>query len=238
VTRRRAYLAVAIALLLLVTGCTDAALPDPVTEEGAQTRDLWRIFVVIAACIGALVYGLIIYVVVRYRLRRGADDSPPDQRQVIVSLEVLYTAVPLAIVGILLGLSLRTENDVTDLADDPDVTVEVVGFQWQWQFSYAGEDVTVTGTPDEVPELVLPTDATVRFELESADVVHSFWVPKFLTKMDLIPGVENAIDVHVTEAGVWTGVCSEFCGLDHWQMTFTVRAIPADEFAAWLEERR
>ncbi len=234
-----ASIALAVALLFVAAGCTDAALPDPVTEQGEQTRDLWRIFIVIAACIGALVYGLVIYVVLRYRRRRrdGGDGAPPDQRQVIVSLEVLYTAVPLAIVGILLGLSLRTERDMTDLSEDPDVTVEVIGFQWQWQFTYADDDVTVTGTPGEVPELVLPTDATVRFELVSADVVHSFWVPKFLTKMDLIPGVENAIDVRITEPGVWNGVCSEFCGLDHWRMTFTVHAVPPDEFAAWIDER-
>jgi cytochrome c oxidase subunit 2 len=236
VRRRPLILILAVgAAAVLLGGCTDAGLPQPVTEQGAQTRDLWRVFVVIAACIGGLVYGLVLYVVLRYRRRRGHEDRAPDQRQVIVSLEVLYTAIPLAIVGVLLGLSVRTERDVTDLVDDPGVTVHVVGFQWQWQFTYVDEGVTVTGTPGETPELVLPVDATVRFDLESADVVHSFWVPKFLTKMDLIPGVLNSIDVRVTEPGTWPGVCSEFCGLEHWRMTFTVRAVPEDEFSAWID---
>jgi cytochrome c oxidase subunit 2 len=229
--------ALAAVVLLVLAGCSDAGLPAPVTEQGEQTRDLWRVFIVIAACIGALVYGLVIYVVIRYR-RRREDARPPDQRQVVVSLEVLYTAVPLAIVGLLLGLSVRTERDVTDVVDDPDVIVEVIGFQWQWQFGYVDEEVAVTGTPGETPELVLPVDATVRFELQAADVVHSFWVPKFLTKQDLIPGVENAIDVRVTETGTWSGFCSEFCGLEHWRMTFTVRAVPAAEFEAWIAERQ
>jgi cytochrome c oxidase subunit 2 len=237
VTRRLQFLLAVTVAVAVLTGCTDAGLPEPVTEQGEQTRDLWRVFVVIAACIGALVYGLIVYVIVRNRRRQGTPDRPPDQRQVIVSLEALYTAIPLAIVGLLLGLSVRTERDVTDLVEDPDLTVHIVGFQWQWQFTYVDEDITVTGTPGETPELVLPIDSTVRFDLESADVVHSFWVPKFLTKMDLIPGVENSIDVRVTEAGTWPGVCSEFCGLEHWRMTFTVRALPAEEFSAWVDEQ-
>jgi cytochrome c oxidase subunit II len=228
---------VAVVVALVLAGCSDAGLPQPVTEQGEQTRDLWRIFIVIAAVIGALVYGLVIYVVIRYRRRRDDGERPPSQRHVIVSLELLYTAVPLLIVGVLLGLSVRTERDVTEVVDDPDLRVQVIGFQWQWQFNYLDDDVTVTGVPGETPELVLPIESTVRFELESADVVHSFWVPKFLTKMDLVPGVENSIDVRVTEAGTWTGVCSEFCGLQHWRMVFTVRAVPEGEFTAWIEER-
>jgi cytochrome c oxidase subunit 2 len=237
VARHPLVAAVVVGIVLVVAGCADVGLPDPVTEQGEQTRDLWRIFIVIAAAIGALVYGLVIYVVIRYRRRRPGAEPPPSQRQVVVSLEVLYTAVPLAIVGVLLGLSIRTERDVTAVVDDPDVRVQVIGFQWEWQFNYLDDDVTVTGLPDEPPEIVLPVGATVRFELESADVVHSFWVPKFLTKLDLIPGVENSFDVQITEAGTWTGVCSEFCGLEHWRMAFSVRAVPEAEFTAWIEER-
>jgi cytochrome c oxidase subunit 2 len=82
--------------------------------------------------------------------------------------------------------------------------------------------------------LVLPVDRTVRLELSSPDVVHSFWVPHFIEKRDLIPRVDNAIDVHVTEPGQWDGVCSEFCGLDHTSMRFRVQAVPGDRFDAWL----
>jgi cytochrome c oxidase subunit II len=98
--------------------------------------------------------------------------------------------------------------------------------------------VVVTGTYDDPPELVLPVGRTVRLNLETADVIHSFWVPDFLNKRDMLPDVENAIDVDVTEPGEWTGACAEFCGLDHYKMLFEVRAVPEDEFAAWLEEER
>jgi cytochrome c oxidase subunit 2 len=96
----------------------------------------------------------------------------------------------------------------------------------------------VNGTQDQRPVLVLPVGRTVRFELEAADVIHSFWVPEFLTKKDLIPGVDNAIDVDVVEAGEWVGRCAEYCGFDHWRMTFDVRAVPADEYDAWVAEAR
>jgi cytochrome c oxidase subunit 2 len=132
-------------------------------------------------------------------------------------------------------VSIRTESDVTSTSERPDVTVHVVGFQWQWQFSYEGTPVVVTGVPGKDPVLVLPTERTVRLEMESPDVVHSFWVPHFIEKRDLTPGLDdNAIEVRVTEPGEWDGLCSEFCGLDHTRMRFRVRAIPAAEFDAWL----
>jgi len=231
--RRRAGTIVAVAAsLLLLAGCGNLGLPDPVTSQGKESRDLWRIFVWTAIIIGAIVYGLVGFVVVRYRRQRQAAE--PGQRQYNVPVEIVYTAVPLIIVGVLLGLSIRTQGTVTSTSDDPDLTVHVTGFQWQWQFAYEGSDLTITGVPGKDPVLVLPVGQTVRLELESPDVVHSFWVPDFIEKRDLIPRVDNAIDVNVTEAGEWQGFCSEFCGLAHTGMRFSVRAVSTDEFRAWL----
>jgi cytochrome c oxidase subunit 2 len=230
---RRAGTAVAVAAAALtLAGCGNLGLPDPVTTQGTESRDLWRIFVWIAIVIGAIVYGLVVFVVLRYRHRRSAGE--PSQRQYNVPVEIVYTALPLIIVGVLLGLSIRTENNVTATSKDPDLTVRVVGFQWQWQFSYEGSPVVITGVPGKDPVLVLPVGRTVRLELSSPDVVHSFWVPNFIEKRDLIPRVDNAIDVNITQAGEWPGVCSEFCGLDHTSMRFSVRAVSATEFDAWL----
>jgi len=208
-------------------------MPNPVTSQGSDSRDLWRIFIVIAAVIGAIVYALIVFVVIRYRRNRSGGGLP-SQRQYHVPLEIVYTAIPLVIVGVLLGLSIRTERKVTHTSDHPDLTVRVVGFQWQWQFDYEGSDVVVTGVPGKDPVLVLPTDRTVRLELISTDVIHSFWVPHFIEKRDLIPRVDNAIDVNITETGEWAGVCSEFCGLNHTDMRFSVKAVAPADFDAWL----
>jgi cytochrome c oxidase subunit 2 len=223
-------------LVVVLAGCGgDLGLPTPVTSQAAKTRDLWRIFVVLAIIIGLIVYGLIIFVVVRYRRRRHAeDDANPSQRQYHVPIEVVYTAIPIVIVGVLLGLSIRTERDVTSTSAPADLTVKVVGFQWQWQFSYDGTPVVVTGVPGHPPVVVLPTARTVRLELSSPDVVHSFWVPHFIEKRDLIPRVPNAIQVRVDQPGHWDGVCSEFCGLDHTTMRFSVQAVPGPQFDAWL----
>ena len=233
-TRRRLLLLLVVGTVL--SGCgSDLGMPSPVTSQGSQSRDLWRVFVVIAVIIGLIVYGLVAFVVLRSRHRRVDGEGHSSQRQYNVPLEILYTAVPLVIVGVLLGVSIRTESDVTSTSERPDVTVHVVGFQWQWQFSYEGTPVVVTGVPGKDPVLVLPTERTVRLEMESPDVVHSFWVPHFIEKRDLTPGLDdNAIEVRVTEPGEWDGLCSEFCGLDHTRMRFRVRAIPAAEFDAWL----
>jgi cytochrome c oxidase subunit 2 len=231
VTRRIAVVGLIAALSLLLAGCGNLGLPDPATQQGDSSRNLWRIFVWTAIAIGAFVYVLIGLVLLKMRRR---DDGEPSQRQYNVPVEIVYTAVPLVIVGVLFGLSVRTEADVTGTSPDPDLTVHVVGFQWQWQFAYEGTDVVVTGVPGRLPELVLPVGERVRLELQSVDVVHSFWVPNFIEKRDLIPRVQNAIDIDITQPGEWPGFCSEFCGLDHTGMRFTVRALPADRFETWL----
>jgi cytochrome c oxidase subunit 2 len=232
---RRLRLAGLVVVTVGLTGCgSDLGLPDPVTEQGRETRDLWRIAVYIAIAIGVIVYGLVIFAVVRYRRRRHDDGTPPDQRQYHIPVEVLYTAVPIVIVAILFGLSIRTQGKVTSLSEHPAVTVRVVGFQWQWQFAYEGTDVTITGVPGKPPQLVIPAGETVRFQLVSADVIHSFWVPHFIEKRDVIPRIDNAIEVRTTTTGEWGGYCSEFCGLDHTKMTFSVKAVAPAEFQAWL----
>ena len=151
-------------------------------------------------------------------------------------MEVVYTVGPIIAVGALFGVSLWATNNVTSTSADPDLTVEVEGFQWQWQFRYPDDGVVVSGTNDARPTLVLPVGRTIRFDLQSNDVIHSFWVPEFLEKRDLIPGVDNHIQVEITEPGEWTGRCAEYCGFDHWRMAFAVKAVPAAEFDAWRAE--
>ena len=225
---RRAAGVVALATLA-------ACAPEPVTTQGEDWTTLWRAAAVAAVAVAALVWLAVIVAVLRYRRR---SDDTPSQHAENTPLEIAYFVVPLIIVAVLFAGTIVTQRRVTAVTDDPDLTVEVTGFQWQWQFRYVDTDVVVRGDADTVPELVVPVGRTVRFELETADVIHSFWVPDFLDKRDLIPGVDNEIEVEITEAGVYDGRCAEFCGLDHCRMNFTVRAVPADEFGEWLEERR
>jgi cytochrome c oxidase subunit 2 len=223
--------------LAALPGCgfVDHAGKEGTSSQGRDIFDLWRGSVIAALVVGGIVWALIGWAVLRYR-RRG--DELPSQRQYIVPLEVVYTAVPILIVAVLFALSYRTQRDVDALTADPDLVIEVEGFQWQWQFHYVDEDITVTGLPDDPPVMVLPVDTKVRLVLTSTDVIHSFYVPDFLYKRDVIPGVKNEVDVDVTDVGRYTGRCAEFCGLDHARMTFEVDAVTMDDFREWVADRQ
>jgi cytochrome c oxidase subunit 2 len=213
-------------------------IPDPLTEQADDIDRVWDVFFYIALGVGALVAGLVIFVVIRFRRRSTAL---PDQVREHIPLEIFYTAVPLLIVGGLFALTFVSVEAVDEVDDDVDLVVDVIGFQWQWQFDYPESGVRVTGTDEVVPELVLPAGASVRFELTSIDVIHSFWIPGFRFKRDVFPGETTTFQVDVAErTGSFpnTGVCAEFCGLDHTQMRFSVRVVSPAEFEQWQEEQR
>jgi cytochrome c oxidase subunit 2 len=197
--------------------------------------DLWRLLFWAAVALGALVVGLIGWSVVRYRRRPGGTPADFSEN---VPLELFYTAVPLVIVAVLFGVTVAVQSDVNAQAPQPDLRVEVTGFQWGWRFRYLTEGVVIVGTASEKPTLVLPVDAVTRLTLLSPDVIHSFFVPEFLVKRDVIPGVDNRIDVTPTRTGRFDGVCAEFCGLDHARMSFSVEVVELQQFRAWIQEQQ
>ncbi|HYI60169.1 MAG TPA: cytochrome c oxidase subunit II [Acidimicrobiales bacterium] len=219
-------------VVLVLGGCSIA--PEPVTEQGGVIDRLLTPVTVAAAVVAGLVWALVAWSIVRYRRR---NDTLPPQVAEHVPIEIAYTVIPIVIVAVLFAFGTGALTRVEEKVADPDVVVEIQGFQWSWQFTYPGEGVVVAGdgTGTTGPELVLPVDRTTRLELVSADVAHSFWVPDFLSKRDLVPGVDNEVDVTPTEEGTFVGRCAEYCGLDHWRMNFTVRIVSAREFAAWAE---
>ena len=231
--RFRAPAAFAVVAAFALAGCDSTfGQHSPATKQAGSMSDLWRGGVMTALVVGAIVLSLIIFTVLRYR-RRGQHDVP-SQRQYIVPLEIVYTVIPIVIVLVLFGFSYVVQDKVDALSDNPDVTIDVQGFQWQWQFHYRDEDVTVTGVPDRRPVMVLPVGETVRLVLTSRDVIHSFYVPSFLFKRDVIPTIKNQFDLHVEKTGTYRGYCAEFCGLSHARMTFTVRAVSKAEYADWV----
>ena len=231
--RRLAPLTIAV---LVLAGCGDTRFfaPEPASEEGEQILDLWQGSAVTALVVGGVVLTLIIAVLVRFRRR---SDEEPRQRAHNTPLEVIWTAIPIAIVGAIFGFTVVTTDRVTEI-EDPDLEIDVTGFQWQWQFGYVDADVTVIGETNSPAELVLPVDQRVQFNLNSVDVIHSFWVPEFFEKRDVIPGVDNQLDIVPNREGTYTGRCTEFCGLDHWRMTFRVRVVSEEEFDDWLAGQR
>jgi cytochrome c oxidase subunit 2 len=242
-------------LVVVLTGCgSNMGLPDSATSQGNEVISLWQVFLTLAIAVAVLIWGLVIFTVVASVRRRrqqsseGTASDPdasrgnggergqahiPEQIQYRTRLEIFYTAVPLVLVFVLLGLTFRVDALLTESTEQPELVVEVTGFQWQWQFHYPELGVTIAGDPEDPPTLYLPVGRTIRFKLMAPDVIHSFWVPEFLEKRDMIPGVTNEIEVTVDRPGTWIGRCAEYCGLNHWQMWFDVNAVAADQFDTW-----
>src|SRR4051794_9533078 len=208
-------------------------------------RRLWTGSVIAALIVGIIVWTLIIWCIVRYR-KRG--DELPRQTAYNLPLEIVYTVIPFLIIAVLFFFTVVTQNKVQERDENPDLTVAVNAFKWNWQFVYPdspgpdGTPVNTLGNSQQIPILVLPTDRTIRFEVASADVIHSFWVPEFLFKLDVIPGNENGrnnvFDVTVRKEGAYVGRCAELCGTYHAFMNFEVRAVSGGDFARYIAARR
>ncbi|MCB0978350.1 MAG: cytochrome c oxidase subunit II [Acidimicrobiales bacterium] len=229
---RSIQIAVVLFSTAILVGCDlpRFGAPDPASKEGDEVLTLWSGFFVTAGLVTLLIWVLLGWVLIRYR-RRGRDDIP-SQRAYHIPIEVVYTIIPVVMVIVLFTVSWRAESRITDVASDPAVRVRVVGFQWGWRFEY-GEGFAIESAPGEDPVLVLPEGRPTNLHLVSVDVAHSFWVPDFLNKRDLIPGVNNTITVRPTRLGTYPGRCAEFCGLDHWRMQFKVRVVTPAEYATW-----
>jgi cytochrome c oxidase subunit II len=223
-------------LLGVAAGCLlPACAPDAVDVQGGAVGELYTTFLLVAAGVFAIVVGLLAWSVIRYRDRPGREE--PRQHHGNVKLEAVWFVIPQALVVGLFLLSLSTLDEVDRAPAAAELGVRVQGFQWGWRFSYDGTGVEVTGTPERPPVLVLPVGRDVTFELISNDVIHSFYVPRFLVKRDTIPGKVNELRVTVEEPGTYRGACAEFCGLLHARMDFTVRAVEPDRFETWLDEQ-
>jgi plastocyanin len=128
------------------------------------------------------------------------------------------------------------------------VTVNVTGFQWQWEFTYAGEkvhvdpgkppqDFSIKGTTTKPPQVYLPVGETIHFNEQSKDVIHSLYIPEFLFKRDLVPGHTNSFQITISKPGVYHGQCAQFCGLAHGQMHFYIHAVSRPQYNAWLADQ-
>ncbi|TXH43324.1 MAG: cytochrome c oxidase subunit II [Actinobacteria bacterium] len=213
--------------------------PDGISEQSAITLHFWNGTWIAAFGVGILTWGLMLFASVAYRRRRG--DDTPKQLRYNIPIEVLYTVTPIAMVLALVFFTVRDEAQLTKVSNDQAETVNVTGFRWSWTFYYADQDVYDTGIPslqDEaaLPVLWLPVDEKVQFHLGSPDVIHSFWVPDFLFKLDVIPGRDNVFEVTPNEVGTFAGKCAELCGVDHSRMLFNVKVVERAEFDQHMAE--
>jgi len=225
-----------VVLAVLTTGCdgvvSRGGWPKPITEQGKQVMGVWRGSLITAGCVGAFVIGLILWSCIAFR--RRSDDEMPRQVRYNLPIEVLYTVVPVILVAVLFYFTAIRENDEDKFSAHPDVNINVVGFQWAWQFNYLDNGLSITGKPGRYPQLVLPVGKTVRFYETSPDVIHAFWVIPFLFKRDVVPGHTNSFEVTLTHTGTFQGKCTEYCGLDHDRMLFTLKVVSPADYQTWL----
>ncbi len=236
------------AVVMLLTGCgasaqelQNLAMPArDVTATSHYTFDLWRWAWVAAMITGGIVWGLIFYACFKFRRRR--DDEIPVQTRYNLPLEIFYTIAPVIMVVVFFFHTVNVQNALLDEVENPDHTIEVVGQQWQWTFNYPDEDavdapnVYEIGTADYIPTLVLPVGETVQFNLNSPDVIHDFWVPSFLIKMDVVPGKVNHFQVTPMQEGTYPGKCAELCGVSHSRMIFNVEIVSRADYDAYLQK--
>ena len=198
---------------------------------------LWSGFFVTAIVVTLFVWVPLIYSWFGTGAARTTTPSPTSAATTS-PFEVAYTVIPVLLVAVLFFFSVRTEQRVTAVSLEAGGTRRGHRFPMGWQFRYPDEKVVIDAPPRTPPELVLPVGVPSNLRLVSKDVNHSFWVPKFLSKRDLIPGVKNTITVTPDRTGTYVGRCAEFCGLDHWRMSFSVRVVSMAEYRTWLADHR
>jgi cytochrome c oxidase subunit II len=240
-----------VALLMVLTGCDVGAAfrgfgwpQGGVTPQSNTMYDLWIASSIAALAVGVFVWGLIFWCVIRYR-KRG--NQLPVQTRFNMPMEFLYTITPILIVSVLFYYTAIVQTDVDRLSKNPDLTVEVVAFKWNWQFNYrdgvgpeAQTVASTLGSSEVIPVLVLPTGRSIRFEESSRDVIHSFWVPELLFKRDVFPGnLRNVFEVDKLETeGAYVGRCAELCGTYHSMMNFEVRVVSPEKYDQFLAAKR
>jgi cytochrome c oxidase subunit II len=241
--RKAATTLVLTAATLGLSGCAAelvdqwgrGGLPEPATEQTPLVGNLWIGTWVAALAVGVLVWGLILWSAFVYRRR---DVSLPPQTRYNLPIEFLYTIAPFTIIAALFFFTVQNQDELLEVSEDPDVTIGVVGQQWAWTFNYLDDDVYDTGTTTDPTTLYLPVNQTVRFELQSPDVIHSFWVPSFYMKMDVIPGKTNTFQATPNREGRFAGKCAELCGVYHSRMLFNVEIVSQNEYEEHLDTLR
>ena len=263
---RRGLQGAAISLFALAASAAHADwgalnMPEGVTILSKKIYNLHMLILWICVAIAVVVFGAMIYSLVKFRKSKGAE---PDKTLVhSTKVEIIWTVIPIAILVAMAVPIARTLIEIEDMGQ-VDVNIKVTGYQWKWEYEYLGQNVSFFSTlkrdsdaarqlnsgtdPKSVEHylldvdnvLVIPAGQKIRFLLTAQDVIHAWWVPAFGMKKDAIPGYVNEIWVHVDadKTGVYRGQCAELCGRDHGFMPIVVEVKSPADYDAWLRAKQ
>jgi cytochrome c oxidase subunit 2 len=224
------FLTIVLSAVLIVLFMRLDLTPALASRQGGPIDMLLQALFVLAAVVFSLVISFLLYSVVVFRRRPGdMEDARPVHGN--LTLEIVWTVVPLIIVLVLAGYGASVLLDISRAYAEEEMLVEITGAQFKWSFAYPEYGFTSS-------ELVLPVNQPMLFRIRSVDVIHSFWIPEFRVKTDAIPGVLNEERVTPTRVGDYTAYCSELCGTAHAYMKAPVRVVEESAFREWAEEQK
>jgi len=231
--RRAGALPFLCALALALAGCSPERYPQtallPLSDfarigDSVQDQTFYWALAVFILVEGALVYSI-------FRFRGRPDDPEPSQIHGNTTIEIIWTLIPALILA---AIAVPTVKGIFETNRTPAgaMTIEVIGHQWWWEFRYPDADVVTAN------EMYIPAGRTVELKIISADVIHSFWPPRFSGKRDVFPGRETRLWWKADSTGLYPGQCAEYCGIQHARMAFHVRSVTPDEFDAWIAQMK
>ena len=263
---RRGLQAAAVPLFALFAGAAHAGwdglnMTEGVTILSRKIYSLHMLIMWICVALAVVVFGVMIYSLVKFRRSKGAQ---PDTTLVhSTKVEIVWTVIPIMI---LIGMAVPIAKTLIEIEDmgHVDVNIKVTGYQWKWEYEYLGQDVSFFSTlkrdsnaarqlnsgvdPKSIEHylldvdnvLVIPAGQKIRFLLTAQNVIHAWWVPAFGMKKDAIPGYVNEIWVQVDadKVGTYRGQCAELCGQDHGFMPIVVEVKSPAEYDAWLRAKQ
>lgn len=235
----------------------DLNMPVGVTDLSKKIYDLHMLIFWVCVAIAVLVFGAMIYSIVKFRKSQGAVADTKLTHSTRV--EVIWTVIPVVILVAMAVPAAKTLIDIEDTRNS-ELTIKVTGYQWKWHYDYIDHGVSFFSTlarssdaarqlgsgvdPNTVPNyllevdnpLVVPEGTKVRLLLTANDVIHAWWVPDFGMKKDAIPGFVNEMwfNVDAGKTGTYRGQCTELCGRDHGFMPVVVEVKTKEDYAAWI----